>query len=163
MPTKSMQEILRETPRFSSRAAFFSGRGATTTDLNNEILTHIHAAIKKEHGDAAAQAMVSMVASMESCNATDFINNCYSLEANNFQWKTKKAKKNGIEIEKDSNGSHNFMSAMGNIGEVLFGGSNRIDATPQIRNSFLMKNGVMPAEYAKGNRHINQYGYDTQY
>ena len=45
----------------STRPEFFSGRGATTSDLNYETLTGIHDGIKKEFGDGAAKNFVLMV------------------------------------------------------------------------------------------------------
>ncbi len=131
---KSMQEILRCDGKFSSRAEYFSGRGAITSDLNYEILTRIKKDIETEHGKEAAIEMVKMVASMESCNATDFINNCYRLERNDFKWTDTKSKKNG---------NYNEASAMISIFGAMSGQNDR-DETPRIRNRFLMDNGIQP-------------------
>ncbi len=148
---KSMEEILYSAPCFVGRASYYSGRGATLTDLNYKILHHIHAEIKKEHGEDAAKAMVKMVESMTNCNATDFISNCYQLEANGYQWKVKKARKNGVDVAKNSDGSHNMASALGTMAGLMFDSGR--DETPQIRNQFLRENGIK----IKG-REIDIYG-----
>ncbi len=142
---KSMQEILRCDGKFSSRPEYFSGRGAIVCDLNYEILTRIKNEIDKEYGVEAGKEMVKMVAYMETCNATDFISNCYRLESNGFKWNVPKTRKSGIDIPKDENGVHNEAIAMVSIFGIMSGSNDR-DETPQIRNRFLMQNGIQPKE-----------------
>lgn len=153
----SMREILENTPCFSSRAAYFSGRGAILSDLNYKILTHIHGKIRESHGDAAAGNFVQMVASMDNCNATDFINNCYSLEGNGFKWTIAKTKKTGFDVDKDEDGNHNLAQGMMTAMHMFMGDSNR-DETPAIRNRFLRENGVKIME-KYGDHHRGWYDY----
>ena len=133
-----MQEILRSAPRFSSRAEYFSGRGATLTDLNFEILEHIHGQITKEYGEEAAKNYVNMVASMKSCSATAFINNCYTLAYNNFKWELEESDTSGIEVGKDKEGNYDTVNGIFGIISAMH---QRGDQTPEIRNRFLSKHG----------------------
>ncbi len=50
--------------------SYYSGRGPTTSDLNEGILTRMHAAIVRERGDKAGEAFVEMVDSLKTASAT---------------------------------------------------------------------------------------------
>lgn len=138
---KTMQDILRDTPRFCSRASYFSGRGATLTDLNYEILEHIHGQITSEFGEEAAKNYVKMVASMKSCSATAFINNCYSLEMMNYKWADEESSTSGIDVEKDKDGNYDTVNGIFGMISAMH---QRGDDTPSIRNRFLSKHGHTP-------------------
>lgn len=121
----------------SSRPEYYSGRGATTSDLNDEKLERIYEAIKKEHGQKAADNYVKMVAEMEKLSATDFLLNLYGLDSN--KWKYEKrllGNKNGIYAGK-------LESALGTVACVLTGDNER-DQTDYIRNEFLRRHGIEP-------------------
>lgn len=149
MNKPTMKEILSNTPQFSSRAAYFSGRGAILCDLDSKRLFHIQEQILKHYGDDASKAFVKMVDSMDNMNATDFINNCYSLEGNGFKLETEARSKNGIEIEKNSEGEYDMVHGMLSIMSAL--SSNR-DETAQIKGQFLRANGIRPVGKFKDER-----------
>jgi len=119
--------------RMSARPGYFSGRGATTSDLNYEILTAIAKMIEKHHGKAAKKNFVNMVAGMEKCTATDFLLELFTLENNGWKYKEQKFNKNGIYPE-------DIGTAIGTVIEGFAGNTSR-DQTPLIRNQFLRENG----------------------
>lgn len=80
---KSAEEIL-DGCSVGSRAGFYSGRGVTTSDLDDRKLQQCFDAIAAHIGDDAATNFVDMVASMERMTATGFINAVYALEANGW-------------------------------------------------------------------------------
>lgn len=64
----------------------FAGRGATTADLNSNILHRIHAGIRKFYGDEAARNFVLMVEELPKLSGVMFLENLYALENNGWQW-----------------------------------------------------------------------------
>lgn len=118
----------------STRPEYYSGRGATTSDLDSSRLIVICIAIEKKHGPLAAKAYTEMVASMPKLAATDFLIALWRLESNGFRMSP--------EIVGGSNGTYaaDRASAMATIFEAL-GGSRR-DETVSIRSAFLRYRGV---------------------
>jgi hypothetical protein len=71
----------------STRPEYYSGRGATTTDLSSQILEKIHTAIVKNVDEKAGKAFVKMVAAIPVLSATDFLITLHALEQNKWVWK----------------------------------------------------------------------------
>ena len=131
--------IILEKCSLSRHSSSYSGRGATLSDLNGQILTNIHNVIKVQHGLPAAAAFVDMVESMEEMNATDFIENCFLLERSGYNWKMENVRKIGFNIPKDGDGRHNFGVLVGTAMAMM--NRDKRDDTAEIRNDFLRKNG----------------------
>ena len=114
----------------SDRPGFYSGRGATTTDLNDMILEKIYQEIKKEHGEDSAKQFTQMVADIPKLSATDFLLSLYRLEMNDWNWsKELLGEEKGIYPEDEG-------SALGTIFSALSGSGN-VDETDYIRTAFL--------------------------
>lgn len=115
----------------SSRPGYYSGRGATLSDLNSDILNRIADLIEKHYGKPAHDSYVKMVWEMPSLSATAFLNNLYALERAN--WDLSKA-----EIANDGNSFEHEGEAWGMLAEVMsqMGGNKKYDATNFIRETF---------------------------
>jgi hypothetical protein len=70
--------------QMASSPGHYSGRRATTSDLNIDLLNKIADGIKKDYGVSAHDSFVKMVWSMPSLAATAFLSNLYELEAANW-------------------------------------------------------------------------------
>lgn len=144
----------------STSPSYYSGRGATTTDLDDASLEKIWTAIKTHQGAEAAQAFVLMVESIPVLSATDFLITLSTLEQNDFRWDArdeKHASKGGIDITRKDDGSYDgvsvFCTAMS-----MFGGSGRRDDTWAIRSAFLARHGRKPKS-PENSRHYGPFGY----
>ncbi len=139
-----------------TRPEYYSGRGATTTDLTDKILFSIHADIKKEFGEEAAKAFVQMVANMKIMSATAFIEELYALYCSD--WKLEKPiGASGIAVPKKENGEYDVEMGMFGMVEAMF--SSDRDQSNEIRDHFLLRNGIKPAS-VKGNRYRDPLGYE---
>jgi hypothetical protein len=122
----------------STRPGYYSGRGATRTDLNSEKLERIHAAILKNKGEDAAKAFIEMVVNIPVLSATDFLIALTALDASDYNieavWGANLGSNKGIYLEGEG-------EAWGTIGSVLGGMADR-DETPSIRGPFLRRHGV---------------------
>lgn len=116
------------------RPGFYSGRGATRSDLNSRILEGLHSAILKGIGADAASAFVSMVAEMPSLPATDFLLTLARLEGAGWKWS-----KDLLGAERGVYPDCNA-SALATVVEIL-GGSRDRDDTAEIRGEFLRAHG----------------------
>jgi len=113
----------------STSPSYYSGRGATTSDLNGMHLDRIYESIRFYIGQPAATQFAIMVAETPVLSATDFLLNLFTLARNEWVWDSRFiSKADGINI--DSEGS-----AFGTVMSV-FGGPRR-DQTDSIRSSFL--------------------------
>jgi hypothetical protein len=122
--------------QMSSRPEFFSGRGATLSDLNDRILENLYRRILGNHelGEKAAQAFVDMVADIPVLSATDFLITLSALEGNGWVWeKCLLGNQKGIY-------AGDVGSGLGTILSVA-GGSRERNETPAIRNEFLRRHG----------------------
>lgn len=140
----TLKNVIRNN-RMDTAPSFYSGRGATLTDLNSDILRGIHKGIKKEFGKNASENFIKMVAGIKVASATTFLNELYSLLSNGWKYTEKENDASGIDIAKNEDGSHNLASAMFTMGEALMGDSNR-DDTALIVCAFLCENGI-PMEH----------------
>lgn len=119
----------------SARPGFYSGRGATTSDLNDKILEKVYQGILKNYGQEPAKEFVNMVADIPKLSATDFLLTLYRLEAHEWKWdKRFLGSEKGIYPEDEG-------SAMATVIDVLYG-MNKTDETDYIRGEFLRKHGT---------------------
>ncbi|HYD03478.1 MAG TPA: hypothetical protein VEC16_04215 [Alphaproteobacteria bacterium] len=135
----SARDIIGSIPRMSTRPEYFSGRGATLTDLNDEILETIYQKINKNYGKEVAQNYAQMVADLPVLSATDFLLSLYALESNEWKWDKRLTHKGGTYLGGRGGDSEMHASALATIGSTL--GNNR-DDTPYIRNNFLMRHKI---------------------
>ncbi|MDO8656829.1 MAG: hypothetical protein Q7K45_06330, partial [Nanoarchaeota archaeon] len=78
-----------ESAGISAHPEFYSGRGATTTDLNDRKLEQVYQGIQREYGEKAAQSFAQMVAGIPKLSATDFLLTLYALEGRGWKWDRK--------------------------------------------------------------------------
>jgi hypothetical protein len=84
------------------RPAYYSGRGATLTDLNSQKLEAIHGAIAHHVSPEAAEAFVEMVEDIPTLSATEFLLALAELEMNDFtRSASARTSKNGIYFENE--------------------------------------------------------------
>jgi hypothetical protein len=117
----------------SDRPAFYSGRGATLSDLNSTILQKIHDGIVESFGEEAAKEYVQLVDEIEVMSATSFLVALYSLAWGGWKFDHTMVSKDGTYV--DSEGS-----AWGTLLSGLSRG-NRDDSS-QIRGQFLRSKDV---------------------
>jgi hypothetical protein len=135
----------------SVRPGFYSGRGATTADLNGDKLERLFCAIKKRAGEHAAEAFVNMVAAMPSLSATDFLLTLSRLESNRWAWhKRLLGAEKGLYADGEG-------SAWGTVFARLSGCGER-DDTAIIRGEFLQAHGKKPPAHER-----SPYGSDMCY
>jgi len=121
----------------SSRPGFYSGRGATATDLRYEILEKVYQEVKREHGEEAARQFVQMVSDTPKLTATDFLLNLYRLEGHDWRWDYRLlGKEKGLYPEDAGTAVWTVLSVMS--------GMSPVDETPRIRDEFLRRHGVEP-------------------
>jgi hypothetical protein len=117
----------------SDRPAFYSGRGATLSDLNSTILQKIHDGIVKEFGKEAGEGFVQMVDELRVMSATSFLNSVYRLSHNNWVFSPELVSTSSVDI--DSEGS-----AWGTLLGAMSRGDR--DDSLDIKSKFLSNNGV---------------------
>lgn len=117
----------------SDRPSYYSGRGVTLTDLNNEKLEGIYYQIKTGYGEEAAKNFVQMVADIPVLSTTDFLLTLYRLEANNWGWDKKLlGSERGVYVDNEA-------TAFATIMNALYKGRKVVDQTSLIRKDFLKK------------------------
>jgi hypothetical protein len=121
----------------SSSPSYYSGRGATMSDLDSKILQGIHDMIVEQRGKEAGKHFVNMVSDIEELSATDFLTLLYKLERNKWVWDSNllPKKPNGVSFDSEIGAFATIFSALGRNGR---------DDTSQIRNTFLSQNGKRP-------------------
>jgi len=136
------REIIGTMKDMSARPEFYSGRGATGSDLDNRRLERIHQLIEREHGGEAAQNYVQMVADIPVLSATDFLLNLYRLDASGWEWnKGLLGNEKGVDVGPDTGNGTREAIGFATIGAVLGGMSDR-NETPYIREEFLRNHGI---------------------
>lgn len=126
--------------KMSIRPEFFAGRGATTSDLNSELLELIYGGVKKEFGDEAAANFVQFVYDQDKLAATLFLNAFYfEFVGNNCKWTPRTVEHNLVdELDCGPDNGNRLATGMAAIAGVLGGQVNR-DQTEQIRGDFLWR------------------------
>lgn len=149
---EKLKDIIRNN-RMSTRPEYYSGRGATTSDLNEQILFGIHKDLKNEFGEDAGNGFVKMIDGIKVLSATAFLNGLYELYYNN--WIYNEQQPDSITIQKDDDGNYNSTVGMIGVIDSLF--SCGRDDTQQIKSHFLRCNGVKCKEIYDNYR--GYYGY----
>jgi len=125
----------------SARPEYYSGRGATMSDLNSDILEKIYQGIKEVHGGKAAGEYVKMVSKIPKLSATDFLLSLYRLEGNKWKWgKGMSGNEKGVYVDGPTDEAK-FAVGMISIAHVM-SGMNERDETSYIRGQFLNKHDV---------------------
>jgi len=146
--SEKLKDVIRSVPNMSTRPEYYSGRGATTTDLNNDILFAIQRGIREEFGEDAAKNFAIMVSEIKVLSATTFLQELYRLEG--FDWKYTlqgKESETGIEVPMDEDGEYN--APMGMLGVQNAMASYGNDDTYRIRYHFLNVNKLEPRHKPK--------------
>lgn len=130
----------------STRPAFYSGRGATSSDLSSEKLERIYKAIIVNVSMKAADAFALMVANLPCLSATDFLLALARLEGAEWVWRT--------SMVGSENGRYadSFGAAMGTVLETVSG--RKTDETVSIRRQFLNNHGIKDPKAGQ-----DKYGY----
>lgn len=129
----------------STRPEYYSGRGATTSDLNSEILFGLHKDIEKEYGKTAADSFVKMVAGLEVASATTFLNELYRLFNNEWKFvENHRQDKKGVTVPKNEDGEYDNHSAVMGIVGVFNAIHQEHNDTSYVVGGFLCANGVKP-------------------
>lgn len=140
---ETLEEIIRNN-RMSTRPEYYSGRGATMSDLNDEILEGIYKGIQKEFGKDAAFNYVKMIADIKVLSATTFLQELYDLFYNNWKYVKKKKHADGIAVQKNSDGNYDETHGMLSIFSAMSSGNR--DDTQSIKGYFLKRHGVKSKE-----------------
>ncbi len=135
----------------STRPAFYSGRGATSSDLSSEKLFRVNTAIRNNRGEDASKAFVAMIAAIPVLSATDFLIALSALEQNDWKWDVRLlGSQNGVyATDRDE--------ALATVLTVAAGRREQHDETVSIRAAFLRHHGVKDPK-AKDS-HYGPYGY----
>ncbi len=146
---KMRADEIVEKANMSCRPEYYSGRGATSSDLNDRILENIYKEVEKEHGEKAAGQFAQMVADIPKLSATDFLLTLYRLEAHDWKWdKMLLGREKGVYLDGKDMGAK-VGSGIGTIVSV-FGGLNDRDETRYIRGRFLERHGIRQPEDING-------------
>lgn len=131
--------------RMLNRPEYYSGRGATLSDLNSGLLEKIHQGVLAEHGKDAAEGFVDMVENIDVLSATLFLNSLYELEACRWKWHQKKGSKASEHIDVGPDDGTDRRNIQGQISILAWttGGSTR-DDTFMIKSEFLAAHGREP-------------------
>ena len=138
---EKLKTIIRNN-QMSTSPEFYSGRGATLSDLNDRILEGIHRDIKKEYGSDAAKNFVKMVSDIKILSATTFLQELYDLFYNKWKYINKKQHAAGVAVRKDENGDYDLVGGMFGMMEVMM--SSGRDDTQMIKTVFLIRHGIKP-------------------
>jgi hypothetical protein len=132
----------------STRPEYYSGRGATSSDLSSSSLEKLYKSIKKNAGADAAKAYEKMVMAIPVLSATDFLITLKRLVANAFVWDPSLVSgQKGIHVEDEGNAIGTFLS--------VFGGMHNRDETEFIRGPFARAHDLLP----KNRRTRCDWGY----
>ena len=152
---EKLKDILRNN-RMSTRPEYYSGRGATLSDLNGEILEGIYQGILKEFGKNAAKNYLKMVADIKVLSATTFLEEIYQLYFNEWKYTKKKKHANGITVPKNKDGEYDESSMVSGMMGIFAAMGNNRDETEIIKGSFLYNHGVKPkADYYETDEYGN--------
>ena len=126
----------------SERPEYYSGRGATSSDVNDKILEKTYQIVQREHGKEAAGEFAQMVADIPVLSATDFLLTFYRLEGNKWKWhKGLLGNEKGMDFGSDHDDGARWAIGVATIGNV-FGGSHDRDDTRHIRGESLARHGI---------------------
>jgi len=149
--------IIRDN-RMSTSPEYYSGRGATMSDLDYDILVGIHRGIEREFGVDAAKNFVNMVADIKVLSATTFLQELYNLFYSDWKYVEKEQHAHGVSVPKNEDGEYDMQAGMfGMIGMMTAMFGNDRDDTEQIRGHFIRSNGHKPK--GKTRYYSDEWGY----
>ena len=125
-------------PQILFDPGYYSGRGATLTDLDSSRLWYIQQGIKEVFGEKASDAFVDMVSEIEVMSCTTFLK-----ELNNLYFR------DWVVIKKEKDESNVYVTNEGNafatavLGMTSSSGHDR-DDTQEIKAMFMRKNKRQP-------------------
>lgn len=148
-------EIVREAG-MAARPEYYSGRGATTSDLNAGILEKVYRGVKEAVGEQAARSFVQMVDDIPKLTATDFLLTLFRLEASSWIWTPDRlGLEHGIYAADEGSALGTVLSAMGGMGDR--------DETDIIKGAFIRDHSkelrADQKERAKEKKHFDRFGY----
>lgn len=141
----------------SARPEYYSGRGATTSDLNERILEKVHALITQEHGAEAAKNFVQMVEDIPKLSATDFLLSLFRLEGSAWLWTFDLlGAERGIYATDEATGMGTILSAMSGMGDR--------DETQYIKGHFIREHRkeLRADQKNRPAERIDRFGYSRQ-
>lgn len=122
--------------KMSARPEFYSGRGATMTDLNSSILEMLYVGLVKEKGTEAAKRFVNLVNKIKMLSATGFLNVFYSWYADDCPEPCDESPSDmDMPIGVDYNSNEAMAVGFGTIGAMMNRGDR--DDTWSIKRDFL--------------------------
>ena len=155
-----LKDIIRNN-RMSTRPEYYSGRGATRSDLDSGILEGIYQGIVKRFGKRAGNNYVKMVADIKVLSATTFLQELYQLQYNNWKYRNKEKHGDGISVPKNKDGEYDETSMVsGMLGIFAAMSNNSIDDTGSIRRDFLRSHGVKLEHRIERDEYGNVYYYE---
>lgn len=123
------------TSGLSDRPEYYSGRGAMLCDLNGNMLYLIYKKLARLDPNKGLN-MAKMTLEMETLGATEFLENLYSLAANNYDLEKIKLSSDNVSFG-NSKGRSMYAIGLATIASTL--GTPRTDATPSIKECFINK------------------------
>lgn len=153
------------TSGLSDRPEFYSGRGTMLCDLNSNMLYLIYKKLARLAPNKGLN-MAKMTLEMSSLGATEFLENLYSLAANNYDLEKIKLTSDNVSF---GSARGNSMLAIGLASLASSLSSTRIDATPSIKESFLNKlpdeviNNIDLEQIDFGNAYNDPWAYPRVY
>jgi len=121
------------TSGLSDRPEYYSGRGAMLCDLNSNMLYLIYKKLARLDLNKGLN-MAKMTLQMETLGATEFLENLYSLAANNYDLEKIKLSSNNVSFG-SARGNSMFAIGLASLASSL--SSTRGDATPSIKEAFI--------------------------
>jgi len=141
---ENLKDIIRNAG-MSTRPEYYSGRGATTSDLDETILEQIFKGIEDKFGAKPAENFVKMIADIKVLSVTTFLQELYNLYYSNWKYKKKKEHAVGVAVGKNDDGEYDQVSGLiGMMGAMS--GMNVRDDTQRIKGWFLRCHGILPTE-----------------
>lgn len=138
---EKLKTIIRNN-QMCTRPEFYSGRGATLSDLNDRILECIYRDIKKEFGTNAAKNFVKMVNDIKVLSATTFLEELYMLFHSNWKYTNKKQHAAGVSVPKNEDGEYDMGMGIFGMTEAIMNSGR--DDTQMIKTGFLIRHGIKP-------------------
>jgi len=122
----------------SSRPAAYSGRGATTSDLNYERLKKMYLSFKEHYSIKIATDFVKLVNAIPVLSATALMNALYEWEQNNFDALPIQLN-NGFAIAKNNDGGYNALHGIASV--MAYAQGRDRDDTLEIKRIFILQFG----------------------
>lgn len=135
----SGQSLIRKYTKLSDRPEYYSGRGATLTDLDSQILEQAYRGVLEQYGKEAARQFCQLVYDLKILAATVFLNEFYCFVDRGCIWSKPvlpegSLEARGIDLGSDRDARYAIGQAV--VAMAMAGGLHR-DETEQIRSQFV--------------------------